>query len=212
MATLNELYTTLQSLRDMNLPIDEKLIKAADELEEKIIKEEVLPALTDKIEPLLEPIQRELVLVVEHTPGEPLKVALSRKAKISDFSDAKPIALDPEVEHKEGKKGIARTKKVPKTGLCVILPNGDLIQENNACDTLVEAVKAAGVANVRGLNLVKDHIPLISNTIDSKYGKAQKPVGGGWYVNTHSSTLGKKKILEKISKGLKLGWVVEIVK
>ena len=39
MATLKELYTTLKSLRDMNLPVDEKLLKAADNLEEKIIKE-----------------------------------------------------------------------------------------------------------------------------------------------------------------------------
>lgn len=46
MATLKELYTTLNSLRSMNLPIDEKLLKAADELEEKIIKKEILPALT----------------------------------------------------------------------------------------------------------------------------------------------------------------------
>ena len=39
MATLKELYTTLKSLRDMNLPVDDKLLKAADNLEEKIIKE-----------------------------------------------------------------------------------------------------------------------------------------------------------------------------
>ena len=38
MATLKELYTTLKSLRDMNLPVDDKLLKAADHLEEKIIK------------------------------------------------------------------------------------------------------------------------------------------------------------------------------
>lgn len=51
MATLKELYTTLISLRDMNLPVDDKLLKAADNLEEKIIKEEILPALSQNIEP-----------------------------------------------------------------------------------------------------------------------------------------------------------------
>lgn len=212
MATLKELYTTLKSLRDMKLPVDDKLLKAADELEEKIIKQEVLPALKEKIEPLLEPIQRELVLVVEHTPGEPLKVALSRKAKISDFSDAKPIALDPVVEHKEGKKGVAKKHLSPKTGLCVILPNGDFIQETKACDTLVEAIKAAGVMQVRALGYKYCHVPLVSNTIDAKYGSAQKAVGGGWYVQTHSNTKDKKKMLDKISKALNLGWKVEIIK
>lgn len=41
MTTLKELYTTLKSLRDMNLPVDDKLLKAADNLEEKIIKERI---------------------------------------------------------------------------------------------------------------------------------------------------------------------------
>ncbi|MBQ0016769.1 MAG: hypothetical protein KBT04_07285 [Bacteroidales bacterium] len=41
----------MKSLRDMNLPVDDKLLKAADNLEEKIIKEEILPALSQNIEP-----------------------------------------------------------------------------------------------------------------------------------------------------------------
>ena len=49
MATLKELYTTLESLRDMNLPVDEKLLKAADNLEEQIIKEEILPSLSQTL-------------------------------------------------------------------------------------------------------------------------------------------------------------------
>lgn len=91
MATLKELYTTLKSLRDMNLPVDDKLLKAADNLEEKIIKEEILPALSQNIEPQLSEIQRDLVLVVEYHPGEPLSVALSRKTKISEIIDAKTL-------------------------------------------------------------------------------------------------------------------------
>ncbi len=43
----------------MHLPVDDKLLKAADNLEEKIIKEEILPALSQNIEPLLNEIQRD---------------------------------------------------------------------------------------------------------------------------------------------------------
>ena len=93
MATLKELYTTLKSLRDMNLPVDDKLLKAADNLEEKIIKEEILPALSQNIEPQLSEIQRDLVLVVQYHPGEPLSVALSRKTKISEIIDAKTLTV-----------------------------------------------------------------------------------------------------------------------
>ena len=99
MATLKELYTTLKSLRDMNLPVDDKLLKAADNLEEKIIKEEILPALSQNIEPQLSEIQRDLVLVVEYHPGEPLSVALSRKTKISEIIDAKTLTPKSSKQH-----------------------------------------------------------------------------------------------------------------
>lgn len=57
MATLKELYNALDTLRKMNLPVDDKLLAAADELEEKIIKEDILPALSQIIEPQLKEIQ-----------------------------------------------------------------------------------------------------------------------------------------------------------
>lgn len=95
MATLKELYNALDTLRKMNLPVDDKLLAAADELEEKIIKEDILPALSQIIEPQLKEIRRDLVLVVEHHPGEPLRVALSRKANhseiIREMLNAKPL-------------------------------------------------------------------------------------------------------------------------
>ncbi|MBR1414800.1 MAG: hypothetical protein IJ570_02935 [Prevotella sp.] len=61
------------------------------ELEEGIIKEEILPALSSDIAPRLEPIRRDLVLVVESHPVEPISVALSRKAKISEIMGAKTL-------------------------------------------------------------------------------------------------------------------------
>lgn len=86
MATLKELYTTLKSLRDMNLPVDDKLLKAADNLEEKIIKEEILPSLSQNIEPLLSEIQRDLVLVVEYHPGDPISVASHARQRLATSS------------------------------------------------------------------------------------------------------------------------------
>ena len=48
------------------------------------------------IEPTLSQIKRDLVLVVEYHPGEPVSVALSRKTKISEIVDAKPIVANPQ--------------------------------------------------------------------------------------------------------------------
>ena len=67
------------------------MLQQVEELEEEIIKEEILPALSSDIAPRLNPIQRDLVLVVEYHPGEPISVALSRKAKISEMTGAKVL-------------------------------------------------------------------------------------------------------------------------
>lgn len=213
MATLKELYTTLKSLRDMNLPIDDKLLKAADDLEEKIIKEEILPSLSQNIEPLLNEIQRDLVLVVEHHPGQPLSVALSRKAKISDFTDAKRLEIDPEVEHRDlGPRKKQVTRNAPATGLCVHRKDGTILQQKDAATTFTTAIYEAGLIPVRELNLRFCGINIVSTTKDKKYGNAQREVSPGLYVLTHSSTKDKKKLLDRINDALQMGWTVEIIK
>ena len=56
---------------------------------------EVITILTQNIEPALQPVQRELVLVVDYVPGKPLSVHLSRKRNFTaDISDAKEIMVD----------------------------------------------------------------------------------------------------------------------
>ena len=44
-----------------------------------------------------------------------------------------------------------------------------------------------------------------------QYPSAQKNVGGGFYVNTHSGTMWKKQILERIFHSLDLSWKVKLV-
>lgn len=210
MATLKELYTTLKSLRDMNLPVDEKLLKAADSLEEKIIKEEILPSLSQNIEPLLSEIQRDLVLVVEYHPGEPISVALSRKAKISEIMDAKIMQIDPKVEHSSGGKKTVPIMRSGRTGLVVTFPDGTVVADKPAKAVFVDTIQYIGAMKVRALGLTMCKVPLVSNTLDEKYGHTQEPVGDGFYVMTHSNTTQKKRMLEKISQQLSLNLKVEV--
>ena len=72
----------------MGVKLSKDVLQQVEELEEGIIKEEILPALGYDIAPLLEPI---MVLVVEYHPGEPISVALSRKTKISEIMGAKTL-------------------------------------------------------------------------------------------------------------------------
>lgn len=66
MSRLSDLYKAMETLRKEGLPVDENLERKANELEEEIIKKEILPVLSKTIEPALQPVQRELVLVVDY--------------------------------------------------------------------------------------------------------------------------------------------------
>lgn len=213
MTKLETLYASIKGLQDLGLPLNKETLKAADELEEQLIKTEILPAMSKDIEPMLSQIQRELVLVVEYKPGTPISVALSRKTNISQLIEAKKLEADPQVEHKaHGSHKTKVTKRTPATGLCVYLPDGDFIQESSAAATYIAAIVKADLLRVRALDLKLCGINIVSTTIDSKYGSAQHEAAPGLYVLTHSNTQDKKKILDKVSKALNLGWRVEIVK
>ena len=66
MSRLSDLYRAMEALRKEGLPVNENLAKKANELEEDIIKKEILPVLSKTIEPPLLPVKRELVLVVAY--------------------------------------------------------------------------------------------------------------------------------------------------
>lgn len=216
MATLKELYTTLKSLRDMNLPVDDKLLKAADNLEEKIIKDEILPALSQNIEPLLNEIQRELVLVVEYHPGEPISVALSRKAKISDFTDAKPMTPVGTPVTSEKKplpvEPHVPTKHIenPTKGLRVTFPDGTVIWHKAAINTFVDALRKIGLDRIPqigiehgGYNLVsKDKRPVVP-------GRVWQHEVDGWFIYSNISNDTKADDLKRISDFYKLGLILE---
>lgn len=181
--------------------------------EEEIIQKEILPVLTEKIEPVLNQIERELVLVVDYVPKQPLKVSLSRKRNLADvLSDAVEIKPDPQVEHRTfGPQSTPKGDIASKTILSVTMPDGRVIKHAKAKDTFIEVIKEIGVERIRPLGVTFCKIPIISNTRDSKYGRAQHPIGGGWLILTHSSTKDKKKMLEKIAQALNLNIKVDIV-
>lgn len=211
MSRLSDLYKAMETLRKEGLPVDENLEKKANELEEEIIKKEILPVLSKTIEPALQPVKRELVLVVDYVPGQPLSVHLSRKRNFAaELSDAKEMVLDPEVTHKNhGSRQDEKIERGPIRDMSVAFPDGTVIAEKTAAETLISVVKKIGVTEVRKVvekyNLKFCKVPVISNRRDAKYGKSQKDLGDGWLLITHSNNPMKKAFIEKVSNILHLG-------
>lgn len=209
MTKLQKLYSTIQNLKELGLELGDDLLKQTSELEQEIIKNEILPVVSEKIEPIISQIQRELVLVVDYVPNEPLSVRISRKRNFTEQMETIEIVPDPKVDHNIGTIKRNSTTKSAKTNLRVTLPNGKVIENRFAYETLQEVVMLADVEKVRPLGIIQCGVPLISNTLDNFYN--QKEIAKGMFLITHSSTGQKRQQIEKISDTLDLNLKVEVL-
>ncbi len=217
MSRLGDLYKAMETLRKEGLSLNKDLERQVEELEENIIKDEILPSLSSDIAPRLEPIKRDLVLVVEYHPGEPISVALSRKAKISEIIDAKPLtprnstpvkseAEPPQIEPHEPSKQVTNKTK----GLRVTFPDGTVIWHRQAIDTFIETLRKIGLSRIpqvgiehMGYNLVgKKKRPLVP-------GRIWQHECDGWFIYSNISNQTKIDHLKQISKALHLHLKIE---
>jgi hypothetical protein len=195
-----------------------------EQLEDSLIAEEILPAISESVTPVLDILRRHLTLVVDYDPQAGIIVKTTRGEVVVKENTAKKYEIpkthkvvkvaeaQPVEENEDEPQKSKKIKRSPKTGLCVWLPNGDFIQAKKANLTMAEAVKWAGVETVASLGFPHDGDYLVSKKEHPKYAGEQQSLPNGYLLNTHSSTKTKKQQLEKISIALNLGWKVEIVK
>lgn len=212
MSKLSKLYELRRLSQEFGMEWTEKQERQLEAEEEHLIKNEVLPVVSKSIEPALSQVERELVLVVDYVPGTPLKVSLSRKRNLFDaLEDVVEIKPDPEVEHTEKKKGGKKVVTNPRTRLRISMPDGSIIEERTAWQSLQKFILQVGVEKVRAVGLIANKIPLVSNTVDKKYKTAQKPLGNGWLLMTCSDTATKRKQIFAIASYIGMKLNVDII-
>jgi hypothetical protein len=210
MTQLEKLYQSIQHLKELGVKLPDDLIDQTNRVEEEIIKKDVIPALADTISPVIKQIQREIILVVEYVPDEPVSVRWTRKRSMTI-----PLELDFANDNK--KKAFSERETVTisphskssKTTLSIKFPDGKIISHRFAYHTLVDTIKVVGHEKVKKLNIICCGVPLVSETKDDFY--TQHELTKGVYIMTHSSTRTKKDQLDEISKKLGLGLKTEIV-
>lgn len=218
MTKLEKLYSIIENSREVGVKLSKDVLQQVEELEEGIIKEEILPALGNDIAPRLEPIKRDLVLVVEYHPGEPISVALSRKTRISEIMGAKtltprsstPVKSDVEPAEKEPHEPKKHIENATK-GMRVIFPDGTVIWHRQAIDTFVDALKKIGFERIpvigikhgNGYNLVgKEKRPTVP-------GRIWQHECDGWYIYSNISNETKADDLRQISDYYHLNLKIE---
>lgn len=207
MTKLEKLYSIIENSNEVGVKLPKDVLQQVEELEEGIIKEEILPALSHDIEPRLTPIKRDLVLVVEYHPGEPISVALTRKVKISEISGAitltpkngTPVTSDEKPEETPNHEPTKHVENFTK-GLRVTFPDGTVICQNTAIDTMVAVLKKIGLERIpqvgithNGYNLVgKEKRPTVP-------GRIWQHECDGWYIYSNMSNETKAADLQKVS-------------
>ncbi|MBL7817262.1 MAG: winged helix-turn-helix domain-containing protein [Saprospiraceae bacterium] len=111
MTKIEQLYNSIQTLKELGVQLPQGLIEETNRVEEEIIKNDIIPALAETISPIIEQIQRGIILVVEYVPNEPLTVKLTRKRSfaIPEEQDINDVGIEKkEVIIKEKKDEISK--------------------------------------------------------------------------------------------------------
>lgn len=222
MTNLEKLYNSINNLKELELPLSKELLDAADTLEEQLIQTEILPAISDNIEPILSQIKRDLVLVLEYHPGKPISVALSRKATINQIPATKPLRPyddSPSTTQTADEPASpilppepTRHVKTPTKGLRVTFPDGTVICRTTAIETLIHTLRRIGLDQVARLSLAHKGYNLVGH--DRREPEPESRViwqheCDGWYVWSNLSNEQKRDNLQQISDQLNLNLIIE---
>ena len=219
---LQDLYDIIEKSKKRKLVLPKDVIRQINEIEEGIIRNEILPAMSKDIEPRLSAIKRDLVLVVEYHPGEPISVALSRKMKINQITDAKTITPiqekvgEPVVSMKRApiKEPHIPTKQVVNhtKGIRVQFPDGTVVCHSTAIDTFKEALRRIGLQRVHDLHLQHAGYNIVSRKERMDASVLCQHKLDGWYIYCNLNNIAKMRYLQIISEKLHLGLKVDVAK
>lgn len=217
MSKLEKLYSIIENSRDVGVDLPEGVIQQVEKLEEGIIKEEILPIVSQSIEPALEQVKRDLVLVVEYHPGEPISVALSRKTKISEIIGAKTLTPKSSTPVKSNVKPTEVEPHIPTKfitnvtkGMKVTFPDGTVVWHRQAINTFIETLRRIGLERIPQVGIKHSGYNLV--------GKEERPTSpgciwqhecDGWYVYSNICNSTKAEDLKRISNYYRLGLKIE---
>lgn len=99
-------------------------------------------------------------------------------------------------------------QRVPASNISVSFPDGTIVQGGSASETMILTINRIGPKRVAELDLPSYGVNLVSREGNTTYSRENHLLDGGFVLCTHSSTDDKINKLEKISKLLNLGLVI----
>lgn len=224
---IEELYKTLSSIENSGDDVLSDIKKEINNEELLLLKDEIMPYLAKCIAMSLQQLRCQMDVSIQYDGSGNLSYSFCKSGsnalirgdiKSEDLVDLSISSDDntPEDMTTESLDGTASTHsnqgKSRLSKIKVSFPDGRVIQPHKVQDVIVEVVKYAGPERVQTLNIkvCGDNL-VLKHPRKLVYATACKPVGGGWLVNTYSTTLAKFEQIKTISERLRLGINVEII-
>lgn len=85
MASLSELYSSLDTLKSLGLDVQELQVKI-EQKENEVLSSEVIPSLEEIANVLLQSFRRDVRIVIEHRAGEDSKITINKTAESGEDS------------------------------------------------------------------------------------------------------------------------------
>ena len=186
MGKLQDYYRLFDMFKG-NLTDEQKAI--LEGLEDQLIAEEILPAISESVAPVLGNLRRPLSLIVDYNPEIGITVKTTRSEVVVQEKTVKKYEIpskSPNIENATCEDSIDNDqpskkslKRSPATGLCVWITPDEFVQEVKASHTMTRAIEIAGPKKVAELAIKHDGDILVTKTRHPKYFGTQQPLSGG---------------------------------
>ena len=88
MASLSELYSSLDTLKGLGLDVQE-LQEKIEQKENEVLSSEVIPSLEEIVNILLQSFRKDVRIVIEHRAGEDTKITINKTLTSSEGNESK---------------------------------------------------------------------------------------------------------------------------
>jgi hypothetical protein len=174
MSKLSEVYDLIAGLQKRNLPVPKELQQEATELEIDELREELAVAVEEHVQPVLDRIKSNWVLVLHHRPDASVRMVATREEEVLSLLDdavellpavsrAAVPAPEPEpqpasyteVVEEEEPNTVADEGRAQSIGFSVRFADGTIIDEADAKTTLVNTLRYMGFEQVAQFTMVR---------------------------------------------------------
>lgn len=215
-------YYRLFDMFNGNLNDEQK--KVLGELEDMIIAEEILPAISESVAPVLSALRRNLTLVVDYSTEDGITVKTTRGEVVVKEHTAKKYQIpstgktitvsekDQQTDGGEDDEQVDPTMRAESIGFKVTFPDGTVIRKKDAKSTMVATLRKLGlerVAKFEGRRF-KDY-PLVGRQKRTDgHARWQEEVDG-WFIYINMSNATKINVLHMVAHELGTNITIEYI-